>query len=232
MPYDLPPAPTRQHTFSTTGITIHYRPISSWQRIQLAQRATRSLRSSIPQAPTFQDDFGGVPTPNPSDPAYLAALSAHQATIAIRTFQWAAQMALVVDGATVQAGLAAHQAEADALAAFLAELPPEDDAPEATELDRFLDGASDAVRWLLICAAGGDTLAITEWMYALYDVGTQAEAVADATAMFPRDVPRDEHLEPDAAALGDVDRDARADVDIGGGVGERNALQLPSLAGG
>ena len=231
MPYDLPPAPTRQHTFSTTGITIQYRPISSWQRIQLAQRATRSLRSSIPQAPTFQDDFGGAPTPNTSDPAYLAALAAHQERVAIRTFQWAAQLALVVDAATVAAGLAAHQADADALAAFLAELPPEDDAPaETTELDRFLDGASETVRWLLICAAGGDTLALTEWMYALYAGGVTGEAVADATAMFPRDVPRDEHLAADAAALGDVDRDARADLDIGGGVGERNALQLPSLA--
>ncbi len=232
MPYDPPPAPTRTHTFAT-GVTITYRPISSWTRIQLAQRATRSLRHQVPEAPTFQDDFGGAPTPNTSDPAYLAALSRHQERIAIRTFQWAAQMALVVAPETVAAGLAAHQADAAALAAFLAELPPDDDAPEPTELERFLDGVThDAVRWLLLCATGGDTLALTAWMYELYDVGTQAEAVADATAMFPRDVPRDEHLEPDPAALGDADRNAGTDLDFGSGVGERNALQLPTLTRG
>lgn len=203
MPYDVAPLPTRTHTFAT-GVTITYRPISSWTRIQLAQRATRSLRSQVPEPPTFQDDFGGAPTPNPSDPAYVAALSAHQNRIAIRTFQWTAQLALVVTPETVAADLAAQQQEAAALAAFLATLPPED-APEPSEIDTFLDGASETVRWLLLVAAGGNTLDLTEWMFKLYSGGLGEEAVADATEMFPRDLPRDEHLEPAPAALGAAD---------------------------
>lgn len=229
MPYDLPPAPTRQHTFSATGITIQYRPISSWQRIQLAQRATRSLRHVQPVPPTYQDDFGGPPTPNPADPAYIAALAAHQAAIGIRTFQWAAALALVVDAATVAAGLAQHAADAAALAAFLADLPPED-APEPSELDRFLDGARDAVRWLLLVAAGGDTLALTEWMFALYSGGVQAEAVADATAMFPGDVSRTEPVGLAPAAVGDTDSHTGADLDTGGGVGQRDPGELSRAA--
>lgn len=230
MPYAVAPLPTRQHRFAT-GITIHFRPISSWQRIQLAQRATRSLRSVAPTPPTYQDDFGGPATPNYRDEGYLAALAAHQQRIAIRTFQWAAQMALVVDAPTVAAGLAAHQAEADALAAFLAELPPEDDgAPELSELDRFLDGASDTVRWVLLVATGGDTMALVEWMGALYGGGVDAEAVADATEMFPRDVSGDVGLEPEPAAVGPADRNTRADLDPGGGVGERDTEQLSRAA--
>ena len=225
-----PPPATRQHRFGT-GIGITYRPISSWQRIQLAQRATRSLRHAQPQPPTFQDDFGGPPTPNPSDPAYLAALADHQARIAIRTFQWAAQLALVVEPATVADGLAAHAADADALAAFLAELPPEDAAPEPTELDRFLDGASDPVRWLLLVAAGGDTMALTEWMFALYGGGVSAEAVADAAEMFSGDLPRNQHLDAAPAAVGTADRDAGADLDAGGRMGERDADELSRAAG-
>lgn len=226
-----PPPATKQHTFGT-GIVITYRPISSWQRIQLAQRATRSLRHAQPQPPTFQDDFGGPPTPNPSDPAYLAALADHQARIAIRTFQWAAQLALVVDAETMAAGLAAHQAEADALAAFLAELPPEDATPEPTELDRFLEGAGDPVRWLLLIAAGGDTMALTEWMFALYGGGgMNAEAVASATEMFSSDLPRHEHLDAAPAAVGAADRDAGADLDAGGRLGERDADDVSRAAG-
>lgn len=229
MPYDPPPAHGRTHTFAGTGITIHYRPISSWQRIQLAQRATRSLRHAEPTPPTYQDDFGGPPTPNPADPAYVAALAAHQTAIGIRTFQWAAALALVVDAATVAAGLAQHDADAAALAAFLADLPPED-APEPSEIDRFLDGAPDAVRWLLLIAAGGDTLALTEWMFALYSGGVQVEAVADATAMFPGDVSRAQPVGLAPAAVGDADSHAGADLDSGGGVGERDSGELSRAA--
>lgn len=212
-----PPAALKHHTFAT-GMTIQYRPLSSWTRIQLGQRAGRSLRAAQPQPPTIATDYGGAP--NPHDPAYLAALAQHQQRIGIRLFQWAAAMALDVDPATVAADLAAHAAEAERLAAFLDTLPADDADPEPSELDRFLDGASDAVRWLLLIAAGGDTLEAVQWMPALYGGGVDVEAVASATEMFSRDVPRDGSVEADPAALGITDPHARADLDTRGVGGE------------
>lgn len=217
MPRTPPPVAMKTHTFAT-GITIQYRPLSSWTRIQLGQRAGRSLRAAQPQPPTIATDYGGAP--NPHDPAYLAALAQHQQRIGIRLFQWAAAMALDVDPATVATDLAAHAAEAERLAAFLDTLPPDEDDAEPSELDRFLDGASDAVRWLLLIAAGGDTLEVVRWMPALYGGGVDAEAVASATEMFSGDVPRDGSVEADAAPVGAADRDAGADLDSGGVGGE------------
>ncbi len=228
MPRTPPPPVIKQHLFNT-GVLVSYRPISNWQRIQLAQRATRELRSEVPTPPVYHDDFGGAPTPNPSDPAYIAAMSEHQAKIGGRVFRWAAHMALVVDNATVADGLAAHQQEVDELAAFLAELPPEE-GDTTEELDHFLEGASDKVRWLLLVAAGGDTMALTEWILKLYNAGLDMEAVADATEMFSRDVPRAEPVGPTPAAIGDADSNAGADMDSGSSLGERNANELPITA--
>lgn len=205
-----PPAATKTHTFAT-GITIQYRPLSSWTRIQLGQRAGRSLRAAQPQPPTIATDYGGAP--NPHDPAYLAALAAHQQRVGIRLFQWAAAMALDVDPATVAADLAAHAADAERLAAFLDTLPPDEADPEPSELERFLDGASDAVRWLLLVAAGGDTLEVVRWMPALYGGGVDAEAVASATELFSGDVPRDGSVAAHPAAVGVADPHAGADLD-------------------
>lgn len=207
MPYaGVPPA--RQSFSFASGETVEYTPISRFFVNRLRIESERALRQQRPAVPTIQTDFDPTPTPNPADPAYVAAMQAHTERVGIRTFQRAIQMAVVVAPERVAAGLAAFAAEQARFDAFLARDAA--GATEATEesdpFDRYLDGVTDpTVRYVLLVAAGGDQWELVRLMQALYGMQTDEEAIQSALDQHKSDVPGAEPMGVLSASIGHPD---------------------------
>jgi hypothetical protein len=183
---DVQPA-SKTFTF-TNGVTVQVTPLSPFFLSKLNALAQRELRDSKPVPPVLKTDFGE--TTNPADPGFVAAANAWFTRVGYTMFARGAAMAVTIDPAERERGLATIPALKAALAdeatryqAMLAEAGL-DDEPNDFEAFTTVPGAEHpTVQYLLYIGANGSHAAD---LYRLMDMirgaGEEQEAAVEIAA--------------------------------------------------